>query len=72
MNALALAQKNQQQLQLKLATQMQSVAKALKAFMATQRRDHYLANAIHDMVEEIALRQENSLISSKSGEEPSF
>jgi|JI6StandDraft_1071083.scaffolds.fasta_scaffold302409_2 hypothetical protein len=56
MNALASAQKSHQQLQSRLNVQMQAVGKILKDYSQAQRRDHYLANAIHDLVEEIALR----------------
>lgn len=50
MNALASAQKSHQQLHLKLNSQMQSVTRVLKALSAAQRRDHFLSNAIRDLV----------------------
>ena len=68
MASLTLAQKQNESLQFKLGTQMQAIIKGLKNQVNHQKLTSKSQNTIKKMAEEIMLRQENSMISSKSGD----
>lgn len=68
MGALTAAQKKHQALHLRMSSQMQTVAKTLQSLLASQKHDRRISSKISSIIEEIILRQENSMISSKSEE----
>ena len=72
MGALVAAQKHQQNLHNKLNSQMQNVAKTLQNVLNSNRQDSKISNSIRNIVEEIKLRQENSMISSKEADDLSL
>ena len=72
MGALVAAQKHQQNLHNKLNFQMQNVAKTLQNVLNSNRQDSKISNSIRNIVEEIKLRQENSMISSKEADDLSL
>ena len=72
MGALVAAQKHQQNLHNKLNSQMQNFAKTLQNVLNSNRQDSKISNSIRNIVEEIKLRQENSMISSKEADDLSL
>ena len=72
MGALASAQKQQQNMQNKLNIQMQTVAKVIQKFMNVHQKDKQISGSIKQIVEEILLRQDNSVISSKEEDDISL
>ena len=66
MAALAQAQKQQQNISNKMNQQMAAVAKTLEGVILAQKNEQKIGGSIKAMVEEIMLRQENSVISSRS------
>ena len=72
MGALVAARKHQQNMHNKLNNQMQNVAKTLQNVLTSNRQDSKISNSIRNIVEEIKLRQENSMISSKEGDDLSL
>ena len=72
MGALVAAQKNQQNLHNKLNSQMQNVAKTLQNVLNSNRQDSKISNSIRNIVEEIKIKQENSMISSKEADDLSL
>ena len=72
MGALVAAQKHQQNLHNKLNSQMQNVAKTLQNVLNSNRQDSKISNSIRNIVEEIKLKQENSMISSKEADDLSL
>ena len=72
MGALVAAQKHQQNLHNKLNSQMQNVAKTLQNVLNSNRQDSKISNSIRNIVEEIKIKQENSMISSKEADDLSL
>ena len=72
MAALSAAQKQQQSVHHKLNNQMQMVTKTLQSVLASNRQGKKISNGIKNLVDQIMLRQENSMISSKDADDLSL
>jgi len=70
--ALTTAQRQQQTLNSRYNQQMATVTKTLEGVIKTQKNEHKIGGSIKALVEEIMLRQENSIISSRSAEDMSL